>query len=255
MKGLQHKRVVVTGGAKGIGRATALRFLEEGSRVIVIDRDGEACAELRREASGLDELLVADVSQKLQVLQAFATIDERWGGLDVLINNAGISTRHSFLEITVEAWRETMATNLTGLFMVAQQAARRMLAVRSGVILNMGSMNAHVGCPDYADYNASKAGVIELTRTMALELAPSVRVLSVSPGAVVTPMQVAEYTAEMFAEIDAKIPLGRHGQPEEIAALFAFLASDEARFMTGTSVVIDGGESAGGLASQARPVE
>ncbi|GJM23227.1 MAG: dehydrogenase [Planctomycetota bacterium] len=249
MRGLTDKRVVITGGASGIGLATARRFLDEGSRVVVIDRNADACARTASELPALQAVIEADVSQLVQVERAFAQLDEAWGGLDILINNAGISLRHPFLEITAEQWRSVLDTNLTGLFFVAQQAARRMHAAGSGVIVNMGSMNGVIACPHYADYNASKAGVIELTRTMALELAPQVRVLGVSPGAVLTPMQEAEYTPEMFASLNEQIPLKRHARPEEIAALFAFLASDEAPYIAGNSVIIDGGESAGGLGS------
>ena len=170
--------------------------------------------------------------------------------MDILINNAGISRRHDLLRITPAAWQEVLAVNLTGSFYVAQQAARRMMAAGSGVILNMGSVSGMVGMPGYADYNASKAGVIELTRTLALELAPTVRVNAVCPGYVMTPMQAAEYTPEMIAAVNRKIPLARHAQPTEIAALFAFLASEEAPFITGQAFVIDGGETAGGLASR-----
>jgi NAD(P)-dependent dehydrogenase (short-subunit alcohol dehydrogenase family) len=119
-----------------------------------------------------------------------------------------------------------------------------------GVIPMIASTNGIVGHPFYGDYNASKAGVILLTRTMALELAPAIRVNAICPGYVMTPMQQSEYTPEMLAATDAKIPLGRHAQPEEVAALFAFLASDEAAYLTGTAIPIDGGELAGGLASR-----
>lgn len=249
MRGLTGKRALITGGASGIGAATAARFLEEGCRVALLDRDAEGLQRMATEHDGIDACWHADVSDREQVLAAFAQLDAHWGGLDILINNAGISLRHDFLDITPDQWRRVLDTNLTGLFWVAQEGARRMRDAGSGVIVNMGSMNGLIGCRYYADYNASKAGVIELTRTMALELAPDVRVLGVCPGAVRTPMQEAEYTPEMFAELDARIPLQRHGKPEEIAALFAFLASDESPYICGHSVVIDGGESAGGLGS------
>lgn len=250
MKGLRAKRVVVTGGASGIGAATVARFVEEGSRVVVIDRDEAACRELQSKSQSVDGVVVADVSDASAVRGAFERVDALLGGIDVLINNAGISIRHPFLEITEADWRRVIDVNLSGVFRVAQQAARRMIAAGGGVILNMGSTNGIVGYPFYADYNASKAGVIELTRSMALELAPSVRVNAVCPGYVMTPMQEAEYTPAMLDAVNAKIPLGRHARPEEIAGLFAFLASDEAAYMTGHVYVVDGGEISGGLASR-----
>lgn len=250
MRGLKNKQILITGGARGIGAATATRFLQEGARVVVLDRDAAACERIKQELAALSGTIVADVSDPEAVARAFAELDELWQKLDVLINNAGISIRHSFLDITPQEWQQVIGVDLNGVFYVAQQAARRMLAAGGGVIINMGSTNGLTGYPYYADYNAAKAGVIELTRSMALELAPKVRVIAVCPGYVLTPMQEAEYSPEMMKAVNSKIPLGRHAQPEEVAALFAFLASDEAPYITGHSYVIDGGEIAGGLASR-----
>lgn len=250
MRGLANKRVLITGGAGGIGTATAVRFLEEGSRVVALDRDAEALARLVSQLPALSGTIRADVSDPDDVTRAFAKMHDLAGGLDILINNAGISIRHGFLEITPQDWRAVIDVNLSGVFFVAQEAARRMLEGRGGVILNMGSTNGLMGYPYYADYNASKAGVIELTRTMALELGPTVRVNAVCPGFILTPMQAAEYTDQMQSAFAAKLPLNRLGRPEDVAAMFAFLASDDAAFITGQYFVIDGGELAGGLASQ-----
>lgn len=250
MRGLKNKRVLITGGARGIGAATAARFLEEGVRVVVLDCDEAGCQRIKQELSALTGTIIADVSDPEAVVRAFDELDDICGGLDVLINNAGISIRHSFKDITPGEWQQVMDVNLNGVFFAAQQSARRMLAAGGGVILNMSSTNGLMGYPYYADYNASKAGVIELTRSMALELAPTVRVNAVCPGYILTPMQKAEYTPEMMRDVNNKIPLRRHGKPEEVASLFAFLASDEAAFITGHYYVIDGGEIAGGLASR-----
>jgi meso-butanediol dehydrogenase / (S,S)-butanediol dehydrogenase / diacetyl reductase len=250
MRGLQSKRVLITGGASGIGAATAARFLEEGSAVCVLDRDPKARQQIRTALPDLAETLDADVCSRKQVEAAFADAVRIMGGVDVLINNAGISIRHNFLEITPEDWDRVIAVNLTGVFHVAQVAARHMWERGEGVILQTASTNGLVGQPYYADYNATKAGVIELTKSMALELAPKVRVCAVAPGYVMTPMQRAEYSDAMFAEVNRKIPLGRHARPEEIAALFAFLASEDAAYITGQVYTMDGGETAGGLASR-----
>jgi NAD(P)-dependent dehydrogenase (short-subunit alcohol dehydrogenase family) len=233
VQGLEGKRVVVTGGTSGIGEATVRRFREEGARAVAVaDRDVE------------DDGLLCDVADAASVERAFARVDELLGGVDVLVANAGISIRKPFLEISQADWQRVLDVNLTGVFLCAQQAARRMVAGDGGVILMTASTNGLTGHPFYADYNASKAGVILLARTMALELAPRVRVNAVCPGYVLTPMQRAEYTDEMLAEVNAGIPLGRHATPEEIAALFAFLASDEGAYFTGATISIDGGETA-----------
>jgi NAD(P)-dependent dehydrogenase (short-subunit alcohol dehydrogenase family) len=234
VRGLDTKRVVVTGGASGIGAATVERLRREGAAVTVLD--------LQPCAGGI----VVDVRDRAAVEAAFASLD----GVDAVINNAGVSERTAALDISDEQWERVLAVNLRGVFNVARAAARRMLAERGGAIVNTASTNGYVGHPFYADYNASKAGVIELTRTLALEWAPTVRVNAVCPGYVLTPMQRAEYSAEMLAAVDAKIPLGRHAAPEEIAAMFAFLASDDATYITGAVLTVDGGETAGGLASR-----
>src|SRR5579862_2563886 len=250
MRGLKGKRVLITGGASGIGAATAARFLEEGSKVCILDHDQNASKKIRHELPGLSEAIIADVTDLMQVEAALADAARVMDGVDVLINNAGISVRHKFLEITPEEWDRVIAVNLTGVFYVAQAAARLMWEQGTGVILQTASTNGVMGYPYYADYNATKAAVIELTRSMALELAPKIRVCAIAPGYVLTPMQRAEYTDAMLEEVNQKVPLRRHAKPEEIAALFAFLASDDAAYATGHVYTMDGGETAGGLASR-----
>ena len=243
MKGLAGKRVVVTGGTSGIGEATSRRFLDEGARVAALAVGADEVATAAERIPGIEALL-CDVADAAAVEDAFAKIDELFGGIDVLVANAGISIRKPFLEIDPADWQRVLDVNLTGVFHCAQQAARRMMAGGGGVILMTASTNGLTGHEYYADYNASKAGVILLARTMALELAPKVRVNAVCPGYVLTPMQEAEYSPEMLAEVNASIPLGRHAAPEEIAALYAFLASDEGAYFTGAVISIDGGETA-----------
>ena len=240
------RRCLVTGGASGIGAAMVRRFAAEGARVAVLDVAGAGPCR----PDGVELVITADVAVHAQVEEAFRTIASRWGGVDVLLNNAGVSERASCLDVTPEGWNRVIGVNLTGAFFVAQAAARLMRRVGTpGVVVNTASVSGMVGMPNYVAYNVSKAGLIELTRTMALELAPAIRVNAICPGYVLTDMQRREYTAEEIARCAAGLPLRRLGTPEEVAALASFLASDEATFATGQSFVIDGGETAGGLAS------
>jgi meso-butanediol dehydrogenase/(S,S)-butanediol dehydrogenase/diacetyl reductase len=238
------RRIVVTGGASGIGLATARRFVEEGARTVVLDRDVTGLERAVSEVPELAGTVAADVADAAEVDAAFARIDELLGGVDVLVANAGISVRRPFLEIEPEQWARVIGVNLTGAFLCARAAVRRMAAQRSGVVLFTSSTNGLDGHPFYADYNASKAGINLLMKTIALEHAPSLRANAVCPGYVLTPMQQAEYTPEMLEAVNATIPLRRHARPEEVAALFAFLASDEAAYITGQCISIDGGETA-----------
>jgi len=244
-KDLARRRIVVTGGASGIGLATAQRFVDEGSRVVILDIDRKALDAVARENWGIERAIQADVSDPAQVARAFQEIDGLFGGIDVLIANAGISIRKDFVEISDEQWARVLRTNLDGVFYCAREAVRRMKAGGSGVVLMTASTNGTEGHPFYADYNASKAGVILLAKTMALELAPVIRVNAVCPGYVLTQMQKAEYTPEMLDALNRGIPMKRHADPAEIAALFAFLASSEAAYITGAEICIDGGETAG----------
>ena len=237
MRGLAGKRVVVTGGTSGIGAATVQRFRDEGCDVVVL---------ARTPAPGV---IRCDVGDRAQVDAAF----EQVGDLDVLVNNAGVSVRSPAADISQDQWEQVLATNLSGAFWVAQAAARRMLLGAGGVILNTASTNALVGYRYYADYNATKAGLVALTKSLALEWAPTIRVNAVCPGYVLTPMQEAEYTPQMLAEVNSRIPLGRHATPEELAGLFAYLASDEAAYFTGSVIVMDGGETAGSMVSGGGP--
>jgi meso-butanediol dehydrogenase / (S,S)-butanediol dehydrogenase / diacetyl reductase len=233
MRGLAGKKVVITGGTSGIGAATAQRFRDEGCEVAILAR-----------RQGPD-VITCDVGDREQVDRAFAQI----GALDVLVNNAGVSIRNPALDIGPDQWEQVVATNLTGAFWVAQAAARRMLSGDGGVVLFTASTNALVGYRYYADYNATKAGLVALTKSLALEWAPRIRVNAVCPGYVLTPMQEAEYTPEMLEQVNRRIPLGRHATPEELAGLFAYLASDEAAYFTGSVIVMDGGETAGSAIS------
>lgn len=242
---LKEKRVVITGAASGIGLATAKRFVEENAKVVIFDWNKETLDQVLTENPGLCGGICADVSSPEDMRMAFSRAEDILGGIDILIANAGISVRKSFLEIKYDQWSKVMRVNLDGMFLCAQEAIKRMKPQGSGVVLFTASTNGLDGHPLYADYNASKAGVIVLAKTLALEFAPWLRVNAVCPGYVLTPMQKAEYTNEMLEEVNSDIPLKRHATPEEVAGLFAFLASKEASYITGTAIPIDGGETAG----------
>ncbi|MGI5484748.1 SDR family NAD(P)-dependent oxidoreductase [Streptomyces lavendofoliae] len=236
--------VVVSGASSGIGFAAAERFARAGDQVYDLDvQPLEAAVENVT-------WLATDVADWSAVEQAVAHVHDAHGRIDVVIANAGISIRRGVLDITFDDARRVVDVNLLGVLGLWRAAARHMVDQGEGVLLATASVNAHRGFPYYADYNATKAGIAALCRTFAMELSPAVRVACVSPGAVLTPMQLAEYTPQMLDAINARIPAGRHAQPDEIAEAFHYLASTHARFITGQELVIDGGEITGSLTSE-----
>lgn len=244
MARLDGKRVIITGGTTGIGAATARRFLAEGAAVSVWGRNPANAAAIRAELPALASSEVVDLADPDQVDRAFAASLAALGGLDVLICNAGISIRHPFTEITRAEFDRVMRVNVHGVFYPSQLAARHMLAKGTGGAILITASTAGVAAyRHYADYNASKGAVLSLMRSMALELAPKIRVNAVNPGYTSTPMQDAEYSPEMLAAVNRIIPMGRHGRPEEIAALYVYLASDEAAYASGAIFTVDGAES------------
>jgi NAD(P)-dependent dehydrogenase (short-subunit alcohol dehydrogenase family) len=253
MRGLRDKRVLVSGGSSGIGLATAQRFLEEGSRIFLTGLDrrevDSAVAGLRR--SGEVSGLACDVSLEGDVARMVEAAHRALGGIDVLINNAGTARRDPFLSIAADDWDRIVAVNLRGMFLVAQTVSRHMVERGDGgVIINMSSTNGLAGEEDYAHYNASKGGVLLLSKTMAVELGRhGIRVNALCPGYIRTPLNEALSASIGGAGFEtayahARIPLGRAGRAEEVAAAYAFLASDDASFIHGTALVIDGGQLA-----------
>jgi meso-butanediol dehydrogenase/(S,S)-butanediol dehydrogenase/diacetyl reductase len=246
---LQGKRVIITGGSTGIGAAIAKRFLDEGAKVCVWCRNKNNAAAIEKESPGLSGVVLADVAVPEEVDQAFSRSLSALGGLDVLICNAGISVRHDFLDIDRDDFDRTMRVNVHGVFYPSQLAARHMMAGEGGAILMTASTSGVVAYRRYADYNASKGAVIALMRTMAIELAPKIRVNAVNPGYTLTPMQEAEYSAAMLEEVNSIIPMRRHARPDEIASLYVYLASDEASYASGAVFTLDGAESVGSAAT------
>ena len=245
---LTGKRVLVTGANSGIGAAVAREFASAGARVVVNyvthpEAADAVVAELQ--AAGAEAVaLQADVSNKEQVEAMFARLDTLWGGIDVLVNNAGIDGASvPGWQADPQKWRSVIEINLMGAFFCAQAALARMVAQKSGVVLNMTSVHEIVAWSGFSAYTASKAGLSMLTKTLAQEAGPfGVRVLSVAPGAMKTPINASVWNdPQGLADLLTKIPLGRMGLPEDVAYLTVFLASDMASYMTGSTVFIDGG--------------
>lgn len=239
---MSDRLVVITGASSGIGAATAQRFLSQGDRVLNLDTSPVGAPDGCFNAA-------VDVRDWEAVRKAVDDAVRRFGPVQVGIANAGVSRRRDVLATTRESMADVIDVNLLGVFGLWQACARHMLLQGGGVLLATASTNGTVGYPYYSDYNASKAGVLSLCRSFALELSPIVRVACVSPGYVLTPMQRAEYSDAMLAEVDSRLPMKRHAMPEEIANAFYFLASSDASYITGQQLVVDGGEVAGGTAS------
>ncbi|MGO4496311.1 SDR family NAD(P)-dependent oxidoreductase [Paenibacillus sp. 2RAB27] len=245
---LSGKIALITGGSAGIGKAIAARFGAEGACIAITGRDKEtleqAVAEIK-EQGGDAIAICGDVQRAADVANMVRTVQDQWGTIDVLVNNAGICRTSPFLDISEEDWEQHMAINLKGTFLVGQAVAREMVKRgQGGSIINMSSVNGLAAEADQAHYNATKGGINLLTMSMALELAPlGIRVNALCPGMIETrltkplidnPVALGPYLHT--------IPMGRVGQPDEIADAALFLASGDSRYMTGHCLVVDGGQ-------------
>ncbi|AIQ68793.1 SDR family NAD(P)-dependent oxidoreductase [Paenibacillus graminis] len=248
---LAEKRVLVTGAARGIGLAIARRFLEEGARVILLDRSEEelrAAAEELADYGGDSAVEVCDLRDLAQLEQSAAKAFTHFGGIDIVVNNAGIAYREPFLDISSEHWDAVLEINVRAVFRIGQLAARQMIGQGGGgAIINMSSKNGISASAELAHYNASKAAVILLTESMAVELAPyGIRVNAVAPGFVDTPLDRRLREEAGLPSHSEHTPMKRAATPQEIANVFLFLASDDAGYVTGETVRVDGGHLANG---------
>jgi NAD(P)-dependent dehydrogenase (short-subunit alcohol dehydrogenase family) len=250
---LAGKVAIVTGAAQGIGRACAVRLTREGAKVAACDVNadaGAAVAEAIEADGGTAKFVACDVARAGDVDAAVAATLKAFGRVDVLVNNAGILDDAPFLELPVAEFDRVLSVNLRGSFLMAQAAARQMVTQArpagggsAGAIVNMSSINEKFGLPDHVAYSVSKGGISQLTRAMAVALAPhGIRVNAVGPGTIDTPILAGVIKDKGFRDkVLSRTPLGRFGRPEEIAAIVAWLASDEASYVTGTTLFADGG--------------
>ena len=243
---LQGKIAVVTGAARGIGLACAERFAAEGAKVVVadiLDEEGAAAAEKIGAEGGTAAFVPCDTGDAGQASALIATAIERFGGLDILVNNAGIATFGDFLEVTEADFDKVLRVNLKGYFLVGQAAARAMVTRAGGSIINMSSVNAVMAIESITPYVVSKGGVNQLTAVMAIALAKrGVRVNAIGPGTIVTAMSAGlRDDEEARRRLLSRTPIGRFGEPEDIAGIALFLASDDAAYVTGQVIYADGG--------------
>jgi NAD(P)-dependent dehydrogenase (short-subunit alcohol dehydrogenase family) len=247
---LENKVAVVTGGAKGIGYAIARRFLEEGARVVIADTDDEAGPAAVEELDGLGRIryVECDVGERLDVRNMVAATIDAFGDIDILVNNAAILVKADFLDLDPDDFDRVLRVNLKGALLCSQAVARHMVerikeGGQPGSIVNLSSVNAVFAIPDQVPYSVSKGGLSQLTKVMALSLARhGIRVNAIGPGSIATEMLEQVMTRpEVRRTILSRTPLGRIGEPREIAAIAAFLASDQASYVTGQTIYADGG--------------
>jgi glucose 1-dehydrogenase len=244
---LSGKVAAITGAARGIGKACAKRFLDDGVKVVISDVDADGLAATAAEFARPEALrtVVGNVAKRADVDQLVATAAQEFGRLDIMVNNAGVARNRDLLEISEEEFDEIIGINLKGAFFGVQAAAKQMIAQGSGgVIINMSSVNALLAIPALATYAMSKGGMKQLTSVAAVALAPhNIRVVAVGPGTILTDMVASSiYTSEDARKtVMSRTPAGRGGQPGEVASVVAFLASDDASYITGQTIYPDGG--------------